>query len=166
MIEKKLKRSRGTGKRKGQALVEFCLCIPILLLLLIGSADLGFLLWTEMTITEAIRSGAVFATAIARDTATWNAGDGGVSNTKLVQNYIVAITGGTGLNADEITITPVAVDGIESLTIKVTHIHTYMAPISFNGLRAESTVNTFPIDRSFTCGFIANVENYFDFSGI
>jgi Flp pilus assembly protein TadG len=145
---------RTNGKRSAQSLVEFCLCVPILLILLVGTADIGFLLWTEMTITEAVRSGAIFATALANSTANWNAN---TANETLVKNYIVNITNGTGLTASEITITPVTIGTIDALTITINHIHTYMAPISFNGLRAESTANTFPINRTFTCGFIGNM---------
>lgn len=140
--------------RNGQSLVEFCLCIPLLLTLLVGAADVGFLLWTEMTLTEAVRSGAMFATALAEDVQDWEAD---TANATLVKNYIVNITSGTNLKNDEIIISTTKLGSIDAITININHTHSYIAPISFNGLRAQSKNNTFPINRTFTCGFISNV---------
>ena len=155
MKQKTLKLQTRTRKRKAQSLVEFCLCMPILLMLVAGTADIGFLMWTEMTITEAARSGAIFATSISNSNGDWTTNQD--EYLPLVKSYIVSITSGTGLAAGDITITPVAVGSIDSLRIDIDYLHTYMAPISFNGFRAESTANTYPIRRSFTCGFISNI---------
>ena len=161
MEQKKLRLSRRTNKRRAQSLVEFCLCVPILIMLLIGAADIGLLMWTEMTITESIRSGAVFATSLVDATSSWD-----LTKAGIVKTYIVTITRGTGLTEGEITISTEDISGVASLTIKVDHLHTYIAPVSFNGLRAESTLQTFMIRKRFTCGFIGNTENFYDFNNI
>jgi Flp pilus assembly protein TadG len=52
-----LSRPRRRGSR-GQALVEFVLVIPVLLLVLCGILDFGFALFSRMTVINAAREGA------------------------------------------------------------------------------------------------------------
>ena len=47
-----------TGRRRGQALVEFALVIPIFLLILVGLFDLGSAVFSYNSITNAAREGA------------------------------------------------------------------------------------------------------------
>ena len=49
-------------KRRGQALVEFALVLPILLSLLVGIVDIGFLYNHQLTLTNAAREGARMGT--------------------------------------------------------------------------------------------------------
>lgn len=49
-------------KRRGQALVEFALVLPILLSLLVGIVDIGFLYNHQLTLTNASREGARMGT--------------------------------------------------------------------------------------------------------
>lgn len=45
-------------KRRGQAIVEFALVLPLLLALLVGIVDIGFLYNHQLTLTNAAREGA------------------------------------------------------------------------------------------------------------
>lgn len=59
MVEpsKKMVRKRNVRARRGQALVEFALVVPLLLLILYGIVQLGFLLNGFITVQEAARIG-------------------------------------------------------------------------------------------------------------
>jgi Flp pilus assembly protein TadG len=50
--------SNGRSRKRGQALVEFCLVIPIFLLMLCGIADFGVALFSRMSVINAARDGA------------------------------------------------------------------------------------------------------------
>jgi Flp pilus assembly protein TadG len=52
---------RRSGRTRGQALVEFALVFPILMLMLLGLFDLGRAVFTYNTITNAAREGARLA---------------------------------------------------------------------------------------------------------
>jgi Flp pilus assembly protein TadG len=45
-------------RRRGQALVEFALVVPVFLLVLCGILDFGFMLFTRMSVINATREGA------------------------------------------------------------------------------------------------------------
>jgi Flp pilus assembly protein TadG len=51
-------RSVRTKGREGQALVEFALVLPVLILLLLGIVEFGLLLYNQQVITNASREGA------------------------------------------------------------------------------------------------------------
>jgi Flp pilus assembly protein TadG len=53
------------GRRRGQALVEFALVIPIFLLLLFGVVDFGRLIYMNSTVSQAAREGARLASVEA-----------------------------------------------------------------------------------------------------
>jgi Flp pilus assembly protein TadG len=50
--------SRRSNRRRGQAMVEFALVIPIFMLVLSGILDFGFALFSRMTVINAARDGA------------------------------------------------------------------------------------------------------------
>jgi Flp pilus assembly protein TadG len=52
------RRGKGTGRRNGQSLVEFAVVLPLFLLIVAGVADLGMLLYSNMTAINAAREGA------------------------------------------------------------------------------------------------------------
>jgi Flp pilus assembly protein TadG len=54
----------------GQGLVEFTLTLPLLLLIVIGTLDLGRIFFAYMTITNASREGAFYATSNPPTNAT------------------------------------------------------------------------------------------------
>jgi Flp pilus assembly protein TadG len=51
-------RSRRRPRSRGQALVEFALVIPVFLMVLTGTLDFGFLLYSRMTVINSAREGA------------------------------------------------------------------------------------------------------------
>jgi Flp pilus assembly protein TadG len=48
-------------RRNGQALVEFALVVPILLLLMMGVVDIGRLLFTYIALEDAVQEGSIYA---------------------------------------------------------------------------------------------------------
>lgn len=54
------RKRRKRKEQEGQALVEFALVMPVLLLLLIGIMEFGLLLYNQQVITNASREGARF----------------------------------------------------------------------------------------------------------
>jgi Flp pilus assembly protein TadG len=61
--------SRRSNRRRGQAMVEFALVIPIFMLVLSGILDFGFALFQKMTVINAARDGARAAIMVS-DTST------------------------------------------------------------------------------------------------
>ena len=61
--------SRRSSRRRGQAMVEFALVIPIFMLVLSGILDFGFALFDRMTVINAAREGARAAVMVS-DTST------------------------------------------------------------------------------------------------
>jgi Flp pilus assembly protein TadG len=57
------------SRRRGQALVEFCLILPVFILIFTGILDFGFLLYSRMTVINAAREGAR-AGSVAADPTT------------------------------------------------------------------------------------------------
>ena len=52
------------NNEKGQSLVEFAVLLPVLLLMLLGLMEWGFLLWTQTTYVNAVREGSREAVVI------------------------------------------------------------------------------------------------------
>jgi len=77
-------RSGGRPRRRGQALVEFALVLPLFLLLLCGVLDFGFMLYSRMTVINASREGARLAVTAA-DPSTIPS---------VVQGRVMAVSGG------------------------------------------------------------------------
>lgn len=53
--------SRWASEDRGQSLVEIALCLPILLLLVLGTVDVGRIYATKIATTNAAREAAIFA---------------------------------------------------------------------------------------------------------
>jgi Flp pilus assembly protein TadG len=51
-------RKRKTGKSRGQSLVELCLVMPLLMLICLGTIDLGRMFYGYTQMTNAVREGA------------------------------------------------------------------------------------------------------------
>ncbi|MCL5950811.1 MAG: pilus assembly protein [Chloroflexi bacterium] len=89
--------------RSGQALTEFALALPMLLLVLLGAIDLGRAYSAYVTITNASREGARAAAAGVPGSATW---------ISAIQNRAIqeANNSGITLTASNITVTCAPVD--------------------------------------------------------
>lgn len=85
--------SRRSNRRRGQAMVEFALVIPIFMLVLSGILDFGFALFSRMTVINAARDGARAAIMVsntstiplvAQTNAIATAAQGGIAVTVTV----------------------------------------------------------------------------------
>jgi Flp pilus assembly protein TadG len=101
---------RRTTRRRGQALVEFCLVVPIFLLLLSGVIDFGFLLFQRMSVINAAREGAR-AAAMVYDATT--------AETVAKQAAVsAAAQGAIGISASSVTVACIDKTGTgESCTV-------------------------------------------------
>jgi Flp pilus assembly protein TadG len=54
-------------RSRGQSLVEFALVLPVFLMILSGIMDMGFLLYSRMTVINAAREGARVATIMTEE---------------------------------------------------------------------------------------------------
>jgi Flp pilus assembly protein TadG len=89
---------RRSTRKRGQAMVEFALVLPIFMLILSGILDFGFALYSRMTVINAAREGAR-AAAMVTDTstiptvvsaaATSAAGQAGLTPSSVTENCIV-----------------------------------------------------------------------------
>jgi Flp pilus assembly protein TadG len=77
-------RSHQRPRRRGQALVEFALILPVFLLILSAVLDFGFLLYARMTVINATREGARVAVTAANPTTI----------PSIVQGQVIANSGG------------------------------------------------------------------------
>lgn len=146
-LGKRVSLSRAPARRRGQALIEFSLCLPLLAAAFAGILDLGYLLWVDHTITAAVREGAVLGSTLAQSSVAWGDGD----NQAVVRAYVVDVGRGTGLKACEVDVSTATVGGREALRITVNHEHALLTPFNFRGK------TTFRLSRSFSCCFIGNV---------
>lgn len=79
------KRERSASRCRGAAAVEFALVLPILLTLVLGIMEFGFIFYQQMSITNAAREG-------ARAYAIHHA-DSGFSLTSVVETAATPVTG-------------------------------------------------------------------------
>ncbi len=63
-----MSRGRSSKRKRGQAMVEFALVLPIFMLVLSGILDFGFALYTRMTVINAAREGARAAVMVPANT--------------------------------------------------------------------------------------------------
>jgi hypothetical protein len=69
-------RSRRARDDRGQALVEFALVLPILVMIMLGVMQFGILFWTQITLTQVARD-----TGRWTSTQVWNCSTGAVDPT-------------------------------------------------------------------------------------
>lgn len=99
-------------RTRGQSLVEFALVLPVFLVILCGLMDMGFLLYSRMTVINAAREGARVATTMTEE------------STGAIRSAIAGQVGGAA-NGLPVT-TDVAFLGDEpGDSFRVTVTHTY-----------------------------------------
>jgi Flp pilus assembly protein TadG len=80
-------RNRGRGER-GQSVVEFAIVVPVMLLILLGIADLGRIYTTMMNVESAAREAADFGTTLGA--AHWDAATIDATRTEMERRACVA----------------------------------------------------------------------------
>ena len=86
---------RGSSRRRGQAMVEFALVIPIFMLVLSGILDFGFALFSRMTVINAAREGARAAVMVSNTSTIPSVGEASA----------IAAAQSAGLVPDDVTFT-------------------------------------------------------------
>lgn len=111
----------GRGGQGGQAVLEFALVAPVLMLLAFGIVQFGLVLNAQLALTQGVREGAQLA-AFGAPQASVQAAV--AANAPTVQNLNVRVTGGGGLGST-VTVTatgdfPVLVPDLPGLGSAVT----------------------------------------------
>lgn len=83
-------RSRLRPRTRGQALVEFALIIPVFLLLALAAIDLGRIFYSQITVTNAARAGAMTAAA---DPMSYSAGAPCSSSNRIICSAVKEASG-------------------------------------------------------------------------
>ena len=91
-MKKRLRRNE-----KGQALVEFALVMPILLLLLCGIIDFGWIYYNQITLNNAAREGARYAVIHYDPTTDWKA----EAESRMI-NDMVGVSSATAIVSDPV----------------------------------------------------------------
>lgn len=111
-------RSRRRRRTRGQSLVEFALVLPVFLMILSGIMDMGFLLYSRMTVINAAREGARVATIMTEES------DNAIRN---------AITGQVNGAANGLTVSTSvslgATEPQEPFSVTVTHTYRPFFPL-------------------------------------
>jgi Flp pilus assembly protein TadG len=141
----KTARNRRVRKNQdGQALVEFALVLPILLLLLIGMMEFGLLLFNQQIITNASREGARFGIVVRPDDRYT---EGEIA--AVVDNYCANHMITFGSDTPSTVADPHSTDAVfqDTLTVEVTFDYQFLVLPNFVGdwlgvttLRAETTM--------------------------
>ena len=114
--------------QKGQALVEFALILPILLLLVMGILQFGMMLNSYLTIENASREGA-------------RVGIIGSTNAEII-NAIIATSPSLDPNKLTVTITPTNRVAGDTLTVAINYNYELIVPIISSLLNNEVTLNS------------------------
>lgn len=147
-----------TGSRhlaeRGAALVEFALAIPLLLVVIAGIVDFGFLFQRYEVITNAAREGARMATlpgydSTAVDTYVRNYVQKGLSLNNSAMSTVMP-SGSVTVSYSDITV-PGAVTGtmtIETATVNVTYQHSWLLLRPMLALLSKSWGTTIQLSAS------------------
>lgn len=115
---------------QGQSLVEIALLLPIILILFLGIAEVGFLLFSHVQVANAARSGARDATLCKLQINGNDCTSTGL--TAIVESGVYAEATSLNMNAGNTTVTYVApsVQAGQPITVTVIYMHT--SPIISN----------------------------------
>lgn len=89
---------------RGQALVEFALVLPVLLLLIVGSMEFGLIIHKYMVVAEAAREGARSA-AVGGSNATVTSVVTAAASQIPADQLIISVTPGTRVRGEGVTVT-------------------------------------------------------------
>lgn len=102
---------------RGQSAVEFAILLPVLLLLLLNVMEWGFVLWTQMTLENAVRDGARSAAVITDWGTNYTARSTQIRTLVVSRLSVLPATLRTGVDAR--ISTTVKVDASNQASIKV-----------------------------------------------
>ena len=140
------------SKKKGQSLVEFALCFPLLIVILANVLELGFLFYKENVLAAATREGTLFAIRLSNSDESWNSNKN--VNEYRVRQLVLGLGSGTGLSSEEISIECVNEDAAlankDTIAVTIKHVHRFFTPFNFLGRE------TMDISRSWKAIFVAN----------
>jgi Flp pilus assembly protein TadG len=117
MIRRRLKTSRAERNRRkrGQSLVELCLAMPLLLLLLLGTIDLGRMFYYTVQLHNAVREGAGYGAHFPSDTSGMKS---------RVTSEAPFVTSTSASCSGSCTGTGGVVSGTGTVTVKATYVFT------------------------------------------
>lgn len=114
--------------QKGAAAVEFAIILPLLLILLFGMIEFGFILYDKAMITNASREGARAGIVFA---------PGGISDAEIrsvvkdyCSDYMITF-GEDSITDDDIDITPVVRNSGDNLTVNVMYTYDFLVLPNF-----------------------------------
>lgn len=118
---------------KGQALVEFALTLPLLLIVLFGIVEFSLVLYNQAVITNASREGARVGIILRSPRVPYSGAD---SIDTAVQQYSSRLITFGAANAPVVAVTPAydpnALFGTD-LTVRVTYNYTFLVLPNFLG---------------------------------
>lgn len=139
-----MKRSLPSGFERGQALVEFALVIPILMLLVCGLVDLGRAVYVSNSLAEAARDGARYGSVQARaysDSTRQAVADWIEQRLTAVPDPEISVSCTPATPALGCTVNDILVVSVRSDLEMITPIiGSFIGPLSLEG-RSEVTVN-------------------------
>lgn len=137
------RRTTGGSQQRGQALVEFALVAPLLVLLLTAIFQFAFVLQAQMGLTNAVREAARRAAATSPSDAsslmTWTDGQLTGGTGLLAQNVQGYSVSRLATNPPTVNLCAYSIGGVTSQMINVTATYNY--PVFFPLLLAFATGN-------------------------
>ena len=147
----KVTRRSRLSRKPGQALVEFALILPLLIVLIFAIIDFGYYLFVTISVNHATRAGV--------RTAAMN-----IATCSQIKNTVLQNAVGVALSTNDVTVTPTVKDpqlpgNPPTVTVAVNYTHRMFAPSlwQFSTLPVKSTfkgiVTTYTGQEgiSFTC---------------
>lgn len=138
--------NRQLKSERGAELIEFALILPLLLLIMLGIVDFGFMFQRYEVLTNAAREGARVAVLPGYTTA-----DAMARACAYVETGGLPVTGdcpdpdNPDISVADVTIPMPVGAALEGRSVTVTFTHTYMFVGPIAGLFSGTFTNTFPI---------------------
>lgn len=126
-------RGRRRDRERGQSLVEFAIIVPTLLILVFGIIDFGLALRSYITVTQATREGARYA-SVGNAAGTFTSGGSGDCNGSTTTTAVGKVcTAMNGLSLSDITSVSVTypngkVSG-QSVRVQASYRYEYITPV-------------------------------------
>jgi Flp pilus assembly protein TadG len=122
-------RSKRSKRPRGQSLVEFALILPALIILAFGIIDFGMGLRSYISLTNATREGARFA-SVGNEAGAYPLDCDGSTNTTVVGRVCVSIEGLQLGNIQDISVSyPSGLQPGNSVVVESEYTYEYITPI-------------------------------------